>query len=244
MKIPVKDILVDHANNVSRDEFSPDSCQNLAAAIDQHGLIHPVLVRPIEHGHYKYQLVVGYRRMVACATVLGHEEIECYVRDVKEYDAKVLNIVENLERDNPEYWEECCMLNRTFDPDVSDLTIARRINKSRGWVRNRWQVWRLPDEVIAQVEAGLLSAVDVNMLLAKTPEEQMATAALIIRGKQEGQTSQELAERYSSRKAIRPKKQVQAMMTTLMEMDKMESMHVLRWALGEISETLLLELIE
>jgi len=245
MKIPVANILVDHSKNVSRDEFSPDSCAELAASIATHGLIHPLVVRPIEHETvYAYQLVVGYRRMVACATILGHTEVECHVREVDEHKSKVLNIVENLERENPEYWEQCRMLYRAYDPDISDLVISREIGKSRGWVRNRWQVWRLPEEVIAQVEAGYLSAADVNMLLSKTEAEQKATAALIVQGKQEGMTTQEMAEKYSNRKAIRPKKQVQALMTRLMEIDMMQHVHVLRWALGEISETLLMTLIK
>ena len=239
MIIKISEILVDHANNVSRDAFNAEACEELAACIEANGMIQPVLVRPIDHEHYLYELVVGYRRIVACGTILGHTEIDCSVRSLTDEQAKLLNIKENLEREGLSFWEECHMLKRAFDPELSDLQIAKLVSKSRGWVRNRWPLWKMPDDVIAHVEAGYLSAADVNTLISKTTEEQSVTAARIVKGKEEGFTTQELAEKYSGRKAIRTKKVIQQMMTSLMEQDKLKEMHVLRWALGEIDETLL-----
>jgi ParB family chromosome partitioning protein len=242
--IKIADILVKHENNVSRDDFTPETCQELAATIEKQGLLQNLVVRRIEDEQYKYQLVCGYRRMTAIG-ILAWTEVDCNVGEMTEEEGKICNIVENMERLDLTYWEQCSMLNRTFDSEMSDLEISRvLVGRSRGWVRNRWALWKLPDEVIKYVELGFFSAADVNMLLSKTEEEQKATAALMMQGKEEGMTTQELAEKYSGRKAIRPKKQVHAMMTILMEKEKMEHVHCLRWALGEISDTLLLEMIE
>jgi len=240
MKIKLSEILVKHENNVSRDDFAPEVCEELAASLDKHGLLQPILVRMIDGG---YQLVCGYRRITA-AGILGWEEIECNVRNMTEREAKICNMIENNDRLDLTYWEECSMLKRTFDPEETDLEISRILGKSRGWVRNRWAIWKLAPEIAQYVELGHFSAADVNMLLAKSEEEQKATAALMMQGKEQGLTTQELAEKYSGRKAIRPKKQIHAMMTTLMEKEKMEHVHCLRWALGEISDTLLLEMLD
>ena len=241
MKIKIADILVKQENNVSRDDLTPETCEELAESLGKHGLLMPVLVMEIEEGGY--QLVCGYRR-IAAAGILGWEEIEVTVRNMTEREAKICNMIENNDRLGLTYWQECSMLYKTFDPEETDLEISRIMGKSRGWVRNRWALWKLPEEVIHYVELGYFSAADVNMLLSKTEEEQKATATLMMQGKEQGLTTQELAEKYSGRKAIRPKKQVHAMMTTFMEREQMGYVHCLRWALGEISDTLLLEMLE
>lgn len=244
MKIPIDSILVEQKRNVSREEFTPDSCAELAANIGQLGLIEPLIVKEIDHPDYDYQLVIGYRRYIACSVILGWTEVEVLVRaSESEHHDKLLNIAENLMRENPSYWGWCCALRDTFDPDTGDTAISKALNKSRSWVRARWLVWRLPEDVIAQVEAGLLSAADVTLLIHKSPEEQAAAAKRLLDGKAEGQTTQQMQTELSNRRTVRAKKEVQAMMTTLMERDNMNGVHCLRWTVGEITDTQLLELL-
>jgi ParB/RepB/Spo0J family partition protein len=200
-------------------------------------------VKPIQHDEYDYQLVVGYRRMTA-HQILGEEVIDAFVRKgVDEHQASVLNVIENLQRDNPGFWEQCCALRDTFDPELGDTAISKELGKSRSWVRSRWLVWKLPPDVIAQVEAGLLTAVDVSLLIHKSPEEQQAAADRLLAGKEAGETTQQMQTELSKRRSLRPKKEVQAMMTKLMADDKMDLVHALRWALGEITDAQLMGLI-
>lgn len=243
MKIPIDSILVEHGNNVSRESFTPDSCSELAESIGRFGLIEPLIVKETSHPDYDYQLVVGYRRYTACI-VLGWTEVEVLVRPSEsEHQDKLINIAENLMRENPSFWGWCCALRDTFEPGTGDTEIARILGKSRSWVRVRWLVWRLPDDVIAQVEAGYLSAADVSLLIQKSPEEQQAAADRILKGKAAGETTQSLQTELSNRRSVRPKKEVQAMMTKFMEEEKEAPMHALRWAIGEITDTQLLNLI-
>lgn len=244
MKIPIEKILIDHSRNVSRQELTLESCQELAISIDQYGLIQPVTVKPIEHPDYDYQLVVGYRRMLAVGTILRHAEIDCFVHEgVDEQRAKVLNVIENLHRENPGYWEQCCALRDTFDPELGATAISKALGKSRPWVRARWLVWKFPPDIIAQVQAGLLKASDVTLLIHKSPEERQAAAERILRGKEEGETTQHMQTELSNRRVVRAKRELHAMMVTLMEKDKMKEMHTLRWAAGEITDSQLLGLI-
>lgn len=247
MKIPIDRILIDHSLNVSRGclPVSRESCEGLASSIDQHGMFTPVCVRLIsDRPDYDYQLILGYRRVVAHG-ILGSKEIECFVRekDCTESKSKKLNVIENLLRLNPPYWEECCGLRDAFDPEDGDTKIARELNASRTWVRNRWLVWKMPPDVIAQVEAGLLSAAQVSLLIHKSYEEQQAAAARIRRGVEEGETTQQMEAALSNRRSVKPKKQVQAMMTQLMADGYEKEMHTLRWAIGEITDTQLMGFI-
>lgn len=245
MKIPIDRILVDNNNNVSRNKIDRESCQELADSIRDNGLITSVTVREIEHPEFDYQLMVGYRRMFAMAHMLGLTDVEAWVReDVDEHQAKVINMLENMHRLDPDYWDWCCALRDTFEPDTGDTAIARAINKSRSWVRNRWLVWKMPPDVIAQVEAGLLSASQVSLLIHKSYEEQQAAAVRIRRGVEEGETTQQMEASLSNRRSVKPKKQVQAMMTQLMADGYEKEMHTLRWAIGEITDTQLMGFIK
>lgn len=246
MKIPVSEILVDHIHNVSRDPVSADSCHELAITIGQLGLINPVLVRPIEQPEYNYKLVTGYRRMVAMAGILGYTEVEAYVREdiTSDDQAHIINLSENLDRNNLTFWEQCKGLHRAFPEGTHETTIASGVSRSRTWVRSRWLVWRMPEEVIAQVEEGLLTATDVGLLIQKTPSEQLAAAKKLMDGKEEGNTTNSMLSQFSRRRSIRSKKDIQAVMTKLLDMERCNEMHSLRFALGDISDTQLFELIK
>ena len=244
MKVAISDILVDHSLNVSRDPITAESCQVLARTIGQRGQISPVMVTPIENPDYAYKLVCGYRRAVAVGTILGYDSIEAVVREgVTDEEGKILNAVENLERLDLDYWGWCKALKRAFPGGTSESEIAKALNRSRSWVRARWLVWNLPEEVLAQVEQGLLTQTDVGLLIQQTPEEQVAAAARLRAGKESGETTNSMKGEFSRRKSIRPKKEIQAMMTTLLSKERHGEMHTLRFALGEISDTQLFELL-
>lgn len=247
MKIPIDKILVDHSLNVSRKgrPITAESCEELALSIEQHGMVTPVCIKKAEHPDYEYQLVVGYRRVVAHG-ILGREEIECFIREegCTDEQARKINLIENLIRSNPDYWSQCVGLREAYDPETGDTAISKELNMSRTWVRARWLVWKLPPDVIAQVEAGLLSVAHVTILIHKSPEEQQAAAARIIRGKEAGETAQSMEKELTRRRAVRTKKELQAMMTEQMAAERMDMVHLLRWAAGEITDTQLREYIK
>ena len=146
MKIPIDKILVDHSCNVSRlgTPVTAEDCEGLASTIGQHGMFTPVCVTPIDHLDYEYKLVTGYRRMVAHG-ILGLIEIECFVReDCADEEARKLNVLENLQRKDTEYWDQCCALREAYDPETGDTAIARELGFSRTWVRARWLIWKMP----------------------------------------------------------------------------------------------------
>ena len=246
MKIPIADILIDHDLNVSRDPLTASDCQDLAVEIDEDGLITPVLVRPIDHPEYKYKLVAGYRRMIAVGSILGHYDVEAYVRgDINgDEEAKRINLSENLNRNDLSYWEQCNGIRRAFEAGTPEVTIVNALRRSRTWVRCRWLVWKMPQEVIDQVQEGLLSVTQVGLLIHKSYDEQADAALKMRKGTEEGETTNSMLHKFSNRKSKPNTKAVQATMTRLMDLGKMDGVHYLRYTLGEISDTQLYELIK
>ena len=247
MKIPLNEILIDFSANNSRVGFDHDEwvedCQGLADTISQSGQIQPVSVVRIEDQDYQYKLVFGYRRCFAIEHILGYTTVEAYISD-KPPDVDPLdNLIENLARKDLTYWESCVGLKRTMDPDLSYKQVAKIVGKSHGWAYHRWGVWKLPPEVIDQVEAGWLTASDVSLLMAKAESEQLAAAKAIADAKARGETNQTIGRKLGGRKTVRPKKEVQKMMNQFMAEDKMGYVHVLRWAVGEIDDPQLEELL-
>lgn len=236
-------ILVDYSKNISRKPFAPEDCQELAANIAQVGQIQPVLVKKIDHPDYEYQLAVGYRRWVATTVILGWDEIKVEVVDENDDRIRLMNFSENLFRKDATFWEQCCAMRAIYPPETTAAEIARSLGKSRNWVRTRWLIWKMPTDVVAQIEAGLLSSADVSLLIAHSMEEQQAAAQRIIDNKAKGNSTQSIHSELSRRKTTRPKKEVHAMMTCLMEKGMEREIHCLRWAIGEISDTQLLDLL-
>jgi len=182
--------------------------------------------------------------MVAMGTILGYTSVEALVREgVTDEEGRILNAIENLERLDLDYWGWCKAIKKAFPAEFTETQIAKALNRSRSWVRARWLVWRLPEEVLAQVEQGLLTATDVGLLIQQTPEEQIAAAARLRAGKESGETTNSMKGQFSRRKSVRPKKEIQEMMTTLLSKERHGEMHALRFALGEISDTQLFELL-
>lgn len=178
--IPIADILVDPDFNC-RGVFTLQSVQELAATITEVGrLICPVVVQPWNKGGHKYRLIVGFRRMQAVTFFLKWTEILAHIADVTEHEARVLNLMENLERKNLSILEEARGLRNIYPGKVTIMQAAAELKKPKEWVRARFALLRLPPTMQQQAAAGLLSACDILNLVRLTPDEQLAFTSKVI----------------------------------------------------------------
>lgn len=83
--------------NQPRRYFDPDKLQQLTESVRQHGILEPLLVRPLEGG--EYELVAGERRYRA-AQAVGLEAVPVAVRELSDQEAVQLALVENLQRED------------------------------------------------------------------------------------------------------------------------------------------------
>jgi ParB/RepB/Spo0J family partition protein len=244
MKIPCSDILFDQSYNLSRDDFTAEDCDGLADTIKQDGLLQPITVIPIEHERYKYRLIVGFRRFCAVSQILGWEEIECTVReDTTEESVAIMNVVENIQRNDLSFYEAARALKEIFPTDTKMTDIVRRIGKTMNWVRPRWKLWSLPPEIIQQAKEGIISSSEVMLIVAKDAKDHKAFAGALIKAREEGLTIHEAARQSTGRKTVRRRQDIQKTMTHLFDNGFEREMQTLRYACGDITDVELCEIL-
>ncbi|WP_260926097.1 ParB/RepB/Spo0J family partition protein [Novosphingobium sp. 9] len=156
--------------------FNEEALGELAASIEQRGVIQPVIVRPIPGG--KYQLVAGERRWRAAQKAHLHE-IPALVRELTEREVMALALIENLQREDLNPIEEARAYQRLAESEsMTQAEIARMVDKSRSHVANFQRLLALPDDVIGLVETGELSMGHARALIGCEGAFEIAEAAI------------------------------------------------------------------
>lgn len=158
-----------------RKNFDETSISALADSIREHGVLQPLLVRPMPSGGY--QIVAGERRWRA-ARMLGLDEVPVVVRDLTDLESAQIALIENLQRENLNPVEEALGYRRLQDDfDMKQEEIAKTVGKSRSAVANAIRLLRLPDEVQELLIDGSISAGHARALLGFSDETLMIAAA-------------------------------------------------------------------
>ena len=160
-----------------RRSFSEAELAELAASIDQNGLLQPLLVRPSPGRGDNYELVAGERRLRAI-TSLGWQDVPVVVREVDDDTLLVLALVENLQREALSPLEEAEGYRALADQyGLTQDEIAGSVGKNRSTVANMLRLLRLPVSVRKLVEEGGLSVGHARALLAIDDPVRMAELA-------------------------------------------------------------------
>lgn len=185
-----------------RKIFDEAALGELADSIATHGVIQPLLVRPIKDGGY--QLVAGERRWRA-ARIAGLTEVPVVIKDLTDSETVELAMVENLQREDLNPLEEA--LGYKFMMEKLSITqdeAAQKVGKSRPAVANALRLLRLPDEIQAMVENKQLSPGHARALLSFESEAKMLEVAKLIIAK--GLSVREIEKMaQNSKKEIKPK---------------------------------------
>lgn len=162
-----------------RKIFDEDALAELADSIAKHGVIQPLLVRPMPDG--SYQLVAGERRWRA-SRMAGLTEVPVVIKELSDDEAMALALIENLQREDLNAIEEAQGIKALMDTlSLTQDEAAERVGKSRPAVANALRLLKLPDSVIALVSDGKLSPGHARALLGFKDEQNIIeTADLII----------------------------------------------------------------
>jgi ParB family chromosome partitioning protein len=162
-----------------RKEFAPDALQELVDSIRQHGIIQPLIVRPIDGRH---ELIAGERRWRA-AQEAGLIEVPVIVRVATDLEVLELSLIENLQRTDLNPIEEAqgyARLAGEFGLRQED--IALKVGRSRAAVANSMRLLDLHPQIQVWLTQDLLSVGHAKVLLAlKVPEEQLFVAEAVLR---------------------------------------------------------------
>ena len=162
-----------------RKIFDEDALAELADSIAKHGVIQPLLVRPMPDG--SYQLVAGERRWRA-SRMAGLTEVPVVIKELSDDEAMALALIENLQREDLNAIEEAQGIKALMDTlSLTQDEAAERVGKSRPAVANALRLLKRPDSVIALVSDGKLSPGHARALLGfKDEQDIIETADLII----------------------------------------------------------------
>jgi ParB family chromosome partitioning protein len=161
-----------------RKMFDDEALRELADSIAQHGVIQPLLVRPIKDGGY--QLVAGERRWRA-SRMAGLTEVPVVIKELDDNETVELAMIENLQREDLNPLEEALGYKYMMEKlGVTQEEAAQKVGKGRSTVTNALRLLKLPDEVLAMVESKKLSPGHARALLAFESEAQMIEVAKLI----------------------------------------------------------------
>ena len=159
--------------NNPRQHFNDDELRDLANSIREHGIVQPILVRPVLNaGPYLFEIIAGERRWRAAQLAELHS-IPIIIREVEDKQALEIAIIENVQRSDLNPIEEAAGYQQLIDEhQYSQNDLAQVIGKSRSHVANTLRLLKLPDSVCAMVSAGTISAGHARALVtAPNPEE-------------------------------------------------------------------------
>lgn len=162
----------------ARKSFDEDALSELADSIAQHGVLQPLLVRPLIGGGY--QLIAGERRWRA-SRIAGLTEVPVIIKDLSDTEAAVISLIENLQREDLNPVEEALgFASLMKDFDLTQEEAAQKVGKSRPAVANALRLLKLPEKVLDMVRENKLSAGHARALAAISDEKTVISAAELI----------------------------------------------------------------
>src|SRR6059036_3808953 len=162
-----------------RKDFGADALSELVESIRQHGIIQPLIVRPIDGRH---ELIAGERRWRAAQEV-GLAEVPVIVRTASDLEVLELSLIENLQRADLNPIEEAQGYSRLAEEfGMRQEDIALKVGRSRAAVANAIRLLDLHPQIQTWVAQDLLSVGHAKVLLGvKGAEEQVQLAETILR---------------------------------------------------------------
>jgi ParB/RepB/Spo0J family partition protein len=148
-----------------RKDLKGETFKELKASVAEHGILEPLVVRPKGKG---YELVAGERRLMA-AKELKLETVPVAIRELDDHTARILMLLENLQREDLEPLEESSaieeLLSDTSDGGMTQEELAKKLGKSQPWVANRLRLNKAPTELKRILEKGEISPQHIIVLL-------------------------------------------------------------------------------
>lgn len=158
-----------------RKIFSEEALNELADSIREHGVLQPLLVRPLPGG--SYQLVAGERRWRA-SRMAGLQEVPVVIREMDEEQAMEIALIENLQREDLNAIEEATGYKQLMERyGMTQEQVAKRVGKSRPAIANALRLLNLPQKVMDMVGEGEVFPGHARALLAFDDQDRIVEIA-------------------------------------------------------------------
>lgn len=198
-------------NLLKRGEYQPrrfiqeQDLQELAASIEKHGVMQPIVIRPIDDEQLPYEIIAGERRWRA-AQLAGLTEIPAIVRDLTDQVAIALALIENIQRQDLNPIDQAMALQRFHDEfGLSHQEIAETVGKARTTVSNLLRLLTLAEPVKELMQQGLLDMGHARAILTLKAKDQLKVAQHVIEKNLSVRQTEQLVRDFNAPKQEKPK---------------------------------------
>lgn len=161
-----------------RRRFDETDLRTLADSIATHGILQPLLLRPLNDGTGRHEIVAGERRWRA-AQLAGLHQVPALIRKFDDLNTLEVSIVENVQRADLNPVEEAQAYQQLIDRfGRTQQSIADSVGRSRAHIANTLRLLALPDDILTDVSEGRLTAGHARAILSST--DMKATARAIM----------------------------------------------------------------
>lgn len=198
-------------NLLKRGEYQPrrfiqeQDLQELAASIEKHGVMQPIVIRPIDDEQHPYEIIAGERRWRA-AQLAGLTEIPAIVRDLTDQVAIALALIENIQRQDLNPIDQAMALQRFHDEfGLSHQEIAETVGKARTTVSNLLRLLTLAEPVKELMQQGSLDMGHARAILTLKAKDQLKVAQHVIEKNLSVRQTEQLVRDFNAPKQEKPK---------------------------------------
>ena len=196
---------------LKRGEYQPrrfiqeQDLQELAASIEKHGVMQPIVIRPIDDELHPYEIIAGERRWRA-AQLAGLTEIPAIVRDLTDQVAIALALIENIQRQDLNPIDQAMALQRFHDEfGLSHQEIAETVGKARTTVSNLLRLLTLAEPVKELMQQGALDMGHARAILTLKAKDQLKVAQHVIEKNLSVRQTEQLVRDFNAPKQEKPK---------------------------------------
>ena len=196
---------------LKRGEYQPrrfiqeQDLQELAASIEKHGVMQPIVIRPIDDELHPYEIIAGERRWRA-AQLAGLTEIPAIVRDLTDQVAIALALIENIQRQDLNPIDQAMALQRFHDEfGLSHQEIAETVGKARTTVSNLLRLLTLAEPVKELMQQGSLDMGHARAILTLKAKDQLKVAQHVIEKNLSVRQTEQLVRDFNAPKQEKPK---------------------------------------
>lgn len=183
-----------------RKDFDEEALCELASSIEKHGLLQPIVVRPLLSG--RYEIIAGERRWRA-SRMAGLYRVPVIVKAMDEQTAAEAALIENLQREDLNPYEEALGYSALIEKfSITQEEAAVRVGKSRAAVTNALRLLKLPSDMLAALREGKITSGHARALLSCDGERQQEMFKAALDG-----ASVRILEAMAKKKEPTPKKE-------------------------------------
>ena len=159
-----------------RIKFDQEKLQELSKSIKKNGVIQPIAVRRKRENPDKFEIIAGERRWLAAQNA-GLHEVPINILELTDSETLEVAIVENIQREDLNSIEEAKGYKRLIEEFRYDQEkVSHLMSKSRSHISNTLRLLSLPEDVVAMLEEGLITAGQARPLIGLSDPSSIAEA--------------------------------------------------------------------